>query len=183
MKARILGTAAAALALATGSIVGATSAAAQENVRGTVSFPADTPVVECDGGVGIGLALDVDFGYHWTYEGGDLVQERLILNYTGYFENLTTGERSAPVRGTGNTVVDVVEGTRTISGTGRSMTMPGVGKVLHEAGHVVLDHESGEVLFEHGPIVNEATPEGAQLVCQAMGLSGGTPLEPPNVHD
>ena len=111
------------------------------------------------------------------------MRERLILNYTGYFENLTTGDRSTPVRGTGNTVVDFADGTRTISGTGRSMTMPGVGKVLHEAGHVILDNESGEVLFEHGPVVNEATPEGAQLVCQAMGLSGGIPLEPPDVHD
>ena len=131
----------------------------------------------------IGLAFDVDFIYHWTYEEGELVRERLILNYTGYFENLTTGDRSTPVRGTGNTVVDFADGTRTISGTGRSVTMPGVGKVLHEAGHVILDNESGEVLFEHGPVVNEATPEGAQLVCQAMGLSGGTPLEPPDVHD
>ena len=183
MKARILGTAAAALALAAGSAVGATSAAAQDNVRGTVSFPADVPVVECSGGVGIGLAFDVDYIFHWTYEDGALVRERLVLTYTGYFENLSTGERSAPVRGTGNTVVDVVEGTRTISGSGRSMTLPGVGKVLHEAGHTVLDHESGEVLLTHGPVVNEATPEGAQLVCQAMGLSGGVPLEPPNVHD
>src|SRR5687768_12009844 len=53
MKARILGTDAAALAIAAGSIVGATSAAAQDNVRGAVSFPADVPVVECSGGVGI----------------------------------------------------------------------------------------------------------------------------------
>ena len=52
----------------------------------------------------IGLAFDVDFIYHWTYEEGELVRERLILNYTGYFENLTTGDRSTPVRGTGNTV-------------------------------------------------------------------------------
>ena len=80
-------------------------------------------------------------------------------------------------------MVDFADGTRTISGTGRSVTMPGVGKVLHDAGHVILDNESDEVLFEHGPVVNEATPEGAQLVCQAMGLSGGTPLEPPDVHD
>jgi hypothetical protein len=182
MKARIVGTAVAAAALVTGSVVGATSAAAQENYRGTVSFPI-APVVECDGGVVIGLILDVDYIYHWTYDEGGLVRERLILNYRGYFENLATGERSVPVRGTGNTVVDFAEGTRTISGTGRSMTMPGVGKVLHEAGHVILDHESGEVLFEHGPTVNEATPEGAQLVCQAMGLTGGVPLEPPDVHD
>jgi hypothetical protein len=182
MTPRILGTAAVAVALATGSIVGATTASAQENLRGTVSFPV-APVVGCNGGVEIGLGFDVAYVYHWTYEEAELVQERLILNYTGYFENLTTGERSTPVRGTGNTVVDFAEGTRTISGTGRSMTMPGVGKVLHEAGHVVLDHESGEVLFEHGPVVNEATSEGAQLVCQAMGLTGGTLLEPPDVHD
>lgn len=183
MNARILGTAVAAAALVTGSVVGASSAAAQENYRGTVSFPADTPLVECDGGVGIGLALDVAYIYHWTYDDIGLVRERLILSYTGYFENLSTGERSVPVRGTGNTAVDVAAGTRTISGTGRSMTMPGIGKVLHEAGHAVLDHETGEVLIAHGPTVNEASPEGAQLVCQAMGLSGGIPLEPPNVHD
>ena len=182
MKARILGTAVTAAALVTGSLVGATSAAAQEHVRGTVSFPV-APVVECDGGVQIGLAFDVAYIYHWTYEGDELVRERLVLHYTGYFENLSTGERSTPVRGTGNTVVDFAEGTRTISGTGRSMTVPGVGKVLHEAGHVVVDHGSGEVLVAHGPTVSEATPEGAQLVCQAMGLTGGTPLAPPDVHD
>ena len=33
----------------------------------------------------IGLAFDVDFIHHWTYEEGELVRERLILNYTGYF--------------------------------------------------------------------------------------------------
>ena len=182
MKERILGTAVTAAALVAGSVVGAASAAAQENLRGTISFPV-RPVVACDGGVEIGLAFDVGYIYHWTYEGDDLVRERLILTYTGYFENLSTGERSVPVRGTGNTVVDFADGTRTISGTGRSMTMPGVGKVLHEAGHAVLDHESGEVLLSHGPTVNEATPEGAQLVCQGMGLTGGTPLAPPDVHD
>ena len=63
------------------------------------------------------------------------------------------------------------------------MTIPGIGKVLHEAGHSVLDVESGEVLIEHGPSLNESTLEGAQLVCQAMGLTGGIPLEPPDVHD
>jgi len=183
MNTRILGTLVTAAALVTGSVVGATSAAAQENFRGAVSLPAEAPLVECDGGVGISLALDVDYIYHWTYDEGGLVRERLILNYTGYFVNLSTGDRSAPVRGTGNTVWDLTEGTRTISGTGRSMTMPGVGKVLHEAGHVVIDEESGEVLFEQGPGVNEATPEGAQLVCQAMGLTGGVPLEPPDVHE
>jgi len=182
MKARILGVAAGTLALVGASMAVPASASAQENYRGTVSFPV-APVVECDGGVQIGLGFDVAYSYHWTYEEGELVRERLILNYTGYFENLSTGERSAPVRGTGNTVVDFAEGTRTISGSGRSMTMPGVGKVLHEAGHAVLDHETGEVLMEHGPTVNEATAEGAQLVCQAMGLTGGVPLEPPDVHD
>jgi hypothetical protein len=181
MKARTLAAGAAAVVVGASMAIPA-SASAQENFRGTVSFPADTPVVECDGGLAIGLAFDVDFIYHWTYEEGELVRERLILSYTGYFENLSTGERSAPVRGTGNTVVDLVEGTRTISGSGRSMTMPGIGKVLHEAGHVVLDHESGEALVTHGPVVNEATAEGAQLVCQAMGLSGGIPPEPPDVH-
>ena len=182
MKARTLGAAAATALVVGASMAVPASASAQENYRGTVSFPV-APVVECDGGVEIGLAFDVGFIYHWTYDEGELVQERLILSYTGYFENLATGERSTPVRGTGNTVVDFADGTRTISGAGRSMTMPGVGKVLHEAGHVVIDQESGEVLFEHGPVVNEATPEGAQLVCQAMGLSGGVPLAPPDVHD
>ena len=183
MKARILGVGAATAALVTGSMMGATSASAQENDRGSITFPADTAIVECDEGVGIGLALDVRYSFHWTYEESELVRERLILNYTGYFENLTTGERSAPVHGTGNALTDFAEGTRTVSGTGRSMTMPGIGKVLHEAGHYVLDAESGEVLIEHGPSLNESTLEGAQLVCQAMGLSGGVPLEPPNVHD
>ena len=61
--------------------------------------------------------------------------------------------------------------------------MPGVGKVLHEAGHVVLDQKSGEVLVTRSPVVNEVTLDGAQLVCQAMGLSGGIPIEPPDVHD
>jgi len=182
MKARTLRAAAATAVVVGASLAVPASASASENYRGTVSFPVE-PVVQCDGGVEVGLGFDVDYIYHWTYEGDRLVRERLILNYTGYFENLATGDRSAPVRGTGNTVVDFAAGTRTISGSGRSMTMPGVGKVLHEAGHVVLDHESGEVLFEHGPGVNEATPEGAQLVCQAMGLTGGIPLEPPDVHD
>ena len=182
MKARTLGAAAATAVVVGASMAVPASASAQENYRGTVSFPV-APVVECDSGVEIGLAFDVGFIYHWTYDEGELVQERLILSYTGYFENLATGERSTPVRGTGNTVEDFAEGTRTISGAGRSMTMPGVGKVLHEAGHVVIDQESGVALFEHGPVVNEATPEGAQLVCQAMGLTGGTPLAPPDVHD
>jgi hypothetical protein len=182
MKARTLGAAAATAVVVGASLAVPASASASENYRGTVSFPVE-PVVQCDGGVEVGLGFDVDYIYHWTYEGDRLVRERLILNYTGYFENLATGDRSGAVRGTGNTVVDFAAGTRTISGSGRSMTMPGVGKVLHEAGHVVLDHESGEVLFEHGPGVNEATPEGAQLVCQAMGLTGGIPLEPPDVHD
>lgn len=179
---RLAGTAAAIAALAGGSLATATPASAQDNLRGTVSFPL-APVVECDGGVVIGLAFDVGYVFHWTYDDGALVRERLILNYTGWFENLSTGERSTPVRGTGNTVVDFVDGTRTISGSGRSMTMPGVGTVLHEAGHTVIDHESGEVIVSHGPTVNEATPEGAQLVCQAMGLTGGIPLAPPDVHD
>ena len=181
MKARTLGAAAAAAVVGASMAVPA-SASAQENYRGSISFPV-APAVECDGGVVIGLGFDVDFMYHWTYDEGELVRERLILNYTGYFENLSTGERSAPVRGTGNTVVDLVEGTRTISGTGRSMTVPGMGKVLHEAGHVVIDQDSGEVLIERGPVVNETTPEGAQLVCEVMGLSGGVPIEPPDVHD
>ena len=47
MNTRILGTAVTAAALVTGSVVGATSAAAQEHFRGTVSFPS-APVVECD---------------------------------------------------------------------------------------------------------------------------------------
>ncbi|WP_377641809.1 hypothetical protein [Oryzobacter terrae] len=180
---RLAGTTLAVAALATASVAGATAASAQEVLRGSLSFPADTPVVECDGGVGIGLALDVDYAYHWTYEGDELVQERLILRYSGWFENQSTGERSDTVRGTGNTVVDFVAGTRTLSGTGRSMTLPGVGKVLHEAGHSVLVHETGEVLSTHGPLVNEATAEGARSVCAAMGLTGGVPLEPPDVHD
>lgn len=183
MTARILGTAGAAAALLVGSVLGATPASAQENFRGSVTFPADAPVVECDGGVGIGLTFDVDFTFHWTYDEDALVRERLILRYTGYFENLATGERSAPVRGTGNTVTDYADGTRTTSGSGRSMTMPGVGTVLHEAGHAVFDLETGQLLISHGPTVNEATTEGAKLVCSAMGLSGGVPLEPPNVHD
>jgi len=183
MTARILGTAVAAAALATGSVIAATSASAQENFRGSVTLPSEGPVVECDGGVGIGLTFDVDFSFHWAYDEDALVRERLILRYTGYFENVTTGERSTPVRGTGNTVTDYTDGTRTTSGSGRSMTMPGVGTVLHEAGHAVFDLASGELLISHGPTVNEATPEGAKLVCSLMGLSGGVPLEPPDVHD
>ena len=183
MTARILGTAMATAALATGSIVAATPASAQENVRGSVTLPSEGAVVECDGDVGIGLTFDVDFVFHWTYDDAGLVRERLTLRYTGYFEYLSTGERSTPVRGTGNTVTDYADGTRTTSGNGRSMTMPGVGTVLHEAGHAVFDLETGQLLVSHGPAVNEATPEGAQLVCAAMGLSGGVPLEPPNVHD
>jgi len=179
---RTLGAAAASAALIAASMVLPASASASENFRGTLTFPTE-PVVECDGGVQIGLGFDVAYAYHLTYAGEELVRERLIMNYTGYFENLDTGDRSAPVRGTGNTVTDFVKGTRTISGTGRSMTMPGLGKVLHEAGHMVVDHESGEVLFQKGPLVNEATPEGAKLVCQVMGLTGGEPLEPPDVHE
>jgi len=169
MTARILGTAMATAALATGSIVAATPASAQENVRGSVTLPSEGAVVECDGDVGIGLTFDVDFVFHWTYDDAGLVRERLTLR--------------SPVRGTGNTVTDYADGTRTTSGNGRSMTMPGVGTVLHEAGHAVFDLETGQLLVSHGPAVNEATPEGAQLVCAAMGLSGGVPLEPPNVHD
>jgi hypothetical protein len=180
---RNLGTAAAVATLLAGSVIGATPASAQENFRGSVTFPADAPVVECDGGVGIGLTFDIDFTFHWTYDESALVRERLTLRYTGYFENLDTGERSTPVRGTGNTVTDYADGTRTTSGSGRSMTMPGVGTVLHEAGHAVFDLETGQLLVSHGPTVNEATPEGAQLVCSAMGLTGGVPLEPPDVHD
>ena len=183
MRPRTLGAAAAAAAaLITVSMALPASASASDNLRGTVTFPTE-PVVECDVGVQIGLGFDVRYVFHWTFAGEDLVRERLILNYTGHFENLATGERSAPVHGTGNTVTDFVDGTRTISGSGRSMTMPGLGKVLHEAGHVVIDDESGEALFQKGPSVNEATPEGAKLVCQTMGLTGGEPLEPPDVHD
>lgn len=170
-----------------GALLGAASAtpaaaAGPEIFRGSVSLPA-APVVECDGGVTLALAFDVDFTNTWTYDGDVLVRERLLLRYTGHVENLSTGERSVPVRGTGNTVVDLVDGTRSVSGNGRSMTMPGVGTVLHEAGHAVFDHETGELLVSHGPVVSEATAEGAQLLCAAMGLTGGTPLEPPNVHD
>ena len=182
MRARTLGAAAATAALVAASIVLPASASASENIRGTVTFPTD-PVVECDEGVKIGLGFDVKYLIHLTFTGDDLVRERLILNYTGHFENLDTGEQSTPVHGTANTVTDYVNGTRTTSGTGRSMTMPGFGKVLHEAGHVVFDNESNEVLFQKGPAVNEATPEGAKLVCQAMGLTGGVPLPPPDVHD
>lgn len=63
------------------------------------------------------------------------------------------------------------------------MTMPGIGTVLHEAGHAMFDLKTRQLLISHGPAVNESTPEGAKLVCSAMGLSGGVRLEPPNVHD
>lgn len=158
------------------------TASAEDNLRGSVSFPV-APVVQCDGGVQIGLGFDVDYTFHWTYEADELVRERLTLRYSGWFENLATGARSVPVRGTGNTVVDFVDGTRTVSGSGRSMTMPGIGVVLQDAGHSVIDDATGELLVGHGPMLNEATPEGARLVCAAMGLTGGVPLAPPDVHD
>ena len=169
-------------AVATASVAGATAAQAQENVRGSISFPA-SPLVVCDGGVEIGMPLDVDFTFHWTYEGEALVQERLTMRYTGRFVNLSTGETSTPVRGTSNTLVDLVDGTLTSSGSPRTMTMPGVGTVLLEAGHFVIDQQTGEVVVERGPKLNESTVEGAQAVCAAMGLTGGVPLTPPDVHD
>ena len=179
---RLAGTVAATTAMAAASLAAAAPASAQENLRGSVSFPA-APVVECDGAMQIGLGFDVDLTFHWTYEGDALVRERLTMRYTGQFANLSTGEVSTPVRGTSNTVIDLTEGTLTASGNPRSMTMPGVGVVLHEAGRFVLDLETGQVLVERGPKLNETTPEGARLVCEAMGLTGGTPLEPPDVHD
>ena len=54
------------------------AAAGPEIVRGSVSLPA-APVVECDGGVTLALAFDVDFAFTWTYDGDALVRERLHL--------------------------------------------------------------------------------------------------------
>lgn len=46
----------------------------------------------------------------------------------------------------------------------------------------MFDLETEKLVVSHGPAVNESTPEGARLVCTAMGLTGGVPTEPPDVH-
>lgn len=185
MTARILGTAVAAAALLIGSAVAASPVSAQDNVRGSVFFPAEwAPVAQCGGGEVIGLAFEVDFTRHEMYgSDGEVLRERLTMVYKGWLEDLSSGERSGPVMGTRNILFDYVADRYTNSGNMRSMTLPGVGKVFQYSGHEVWELEADELIVKHGPTVDELSPGGAVTVCQAMGLSGGIPMEPPNVHD
>ena len=162
------------LALA-GALAAAGSAAAADNSRGALSWPTtDEIVAVCDDGSEIGLGFDLVRNVHdFTNRDGDVVRQTRNVNYTGIFENFSSGERYT-FQGTRVVTFDFVEGTFTSRGNYRTVTMPGAGVVLHTTGIYVEDLDV-EGLFhrEAGPRFDEWSPGGDDAVCSLFGLSAG----------
>jgi hypothetical protein len=148
-------------------------AGAAENSRSSVSFdPADEVGWTCSDGSQVGLGFDIVRNVHDEYDAdGNLTLERRTVNYTGIFENLTSGERYT-FQGTRVVTFDFVDGTFTSAGNYRTVTMPHAGIVLHDTGISVesLDVE-GLVYADHGPSLDEWAA-GSDAVCSLFGLQG-----------
>ena len=90
-----------------------------------------------------------------------LVHTRFIATGTNDLSSVSiTDDKSFTV------MIDLIERTRTINGTGFNVTLPGEGMELLAAGRLVLDF-SGNVLFEGGP--HQSRELFGPLVCEALG--------------
>jgi len=159
------------LLLAASSIAG--PAAASENTnRQEVHFPtSDEVVATCADGSDIGLGFDMVRNVHDTYnDAGDLVREQRNINYTGIFENLTSGERYT-FQGTRIVTFDFENNLFFGRGNFRTVTMPHAGVVLHAAGVLKESLEEGLLYKSAGPWITEWVA-GPDAVCSLFGLAG-----------
>jgi hypothetical protein len=158
------------LLLAASSIAG--SAAASENTnRQEVHFPTDEVVATCADGSDIGLGFDMVRNVHDTYnDAGELIKEQRTINYTGIFENLTSGERYT-FRGTRIVTFDFENDLFFGRGNFRTVTMPAAGVVLHATGMLKETLEEGLLYKNAGPWITEWVA-GPDAVCSLFGLAG-----------
>ena len=149
----------------------AAPASAATNSTSTVSFaPADEVVATCAGGVEIGLGFEIVRREHHYYDAdGNEIRMSRNVNFTGIFENLSTGQRYT-FQGTRHVTFDWVANTFMGTGNFRTVTQPGVGIVLHYAGRDVASLLDDSTLFSSGPRLMEFDPEAADALCGLYGL-------------
>ena len=151
--------------------VAAPVAAAENTTRQEVSFPPDQVVATCANGVEIGLGFDIIRNVHRYYDdAGNLVKESRNINYTGIFENLSTGEQYT-FQGTRHVTFDFVAGTFTSTGDYRTVTQPGDGTVLHSAGREVFDLINDALISQSGPKDDELSDGAVAGICGLFGLA------------
>jgi len=163
----IVAAAAAALAVSTAS-----PTVAKPVDRASMSWPAaDEVVATCEDGSQIGLGFDLTRNVHDRYDrSGVLVSQTRNVVYTGYFENLGTGERHS-FRGTRVVTSDFVDGTFTSRGAYRVVTMAGEGAVFLAAGRYVEDLDvEGLFYASSGPKLDEFSEGGQEITCALFGL-------------
>lgn len=149
----------------------APAAAAENTTRFAFSFPPDEVVATCSNGDDIGLGFDLIRNVHQFYDdAGNLVKESRNVNYTGIFQNLSTGEQYT-FQGTRHVTFDFVAGTFTSTGNYRTVTQPGTGTVLHSAGREVFDLVNEVVLYSSGPKYDETSAGAASDICGLFGLT------------
>jgi len=152
-------------------MLAAPAAAAENQTRVAVSFPPDEVVATCSNGAEIGLGFDIVRNVHSYYdETNNLVKESRNINYTGVFQNLSTGEQYT-FQGTRHVTFDFVAGTFTSTGNYRTVTQPGIGTVLHSAGREVFDLLDEIIIFQSGPKYDELNDGAAADICGLFGLT------------
>ena len=158
--------------VAAATLVAGSASASVTNTRSEVHFgPADEVVATCADGSEIGLGFDIVRNIHDTYDDdGNLLQESRNVNFTGIFENLSTGEQYV-FQGTRIVTFDFVAGTLFGRGNYRTVTLPGAGVVLHAAGMQIIDLAAGLLVESAGPAIDEWVA-GPDAVCSLFGLQG-----------
>ncbi|MBF4761882.1 hypothetical protein ISU07_01975 [Nocardioides islandensis] len=158
--------------VAAATLVAGSASASVTNTRSEVHFaPADAVVATCADGSEIGLGFDIVRNIHDTYDDdGTLLQESRNVNFTGIFENLSTGEQYV-FQGTRIVTFDFVAGTLFGRGNYRTVTLPHAGVVLHAAGMQVIDLETGLLMESAGAAIDEWVA-GPGAVCSLFGLEG-----------
>lgn len=174
MKKSTLAAAAGAAALLAAATAAPAGAARVD--RASLSWPAsDEVVATCADGSDIGLGFDLTRNVHDRYDkSGELVSQTRNVVYTGYFENLDTGERY-PFHGTRVVTLDYANGTFTSRGAYRVVTMKGEGAVFLAAGRYVEDLDVEGVFYSSsGPKFDEYSEGGQQVSCALFGLDAAS---------
>ena len=155
-----------------GSLAAGAASATENSTREEVHFaPSDVVVATCEDGSEIGLGFDIVRNVHYTYDAdGNVTKEMRNVNFTGIFENLSTGERYT-FQGTRIVTFDFVAGTLFGRGNYRTVTLPQAGVVLHAAGMQLVDLANDLLVSSAGAAIDEWVA-GPDAVCSLFGLEG-----------
>jgi hypothetical protein len=138
-----------------------------------VSFdPADEVAWTCSDGSQVGLGFDITRNIHEYYDAdGNLTLLRRNVNFTGIFQNMSTGEQYT-FQGTRIVTLDFVKGTFMGSGNYRTVTMPHAGVVLQSAGVSIESLDVEGLIYQSGGPRYDEWAAGSAAVCSLFGLQG-----------